>query len=181
VSVAYRLFVFNLDGTVADASDCVVASFAAALARHRIPAVDHGAVIGRVGLPLSQVFCELTDNAYEDDRYGQLVADYRSAYRRLLPHNTNAFPGTHAVLKYLTGKQAVYTIATGKKTEFALASARHVGLDGYFTCCVGDDLGQPPQAAPGDARTHPRRDGNRRGKCGDGWRCGYRYRDGAIR
>lgn len=131
---------FDFDGTIADSSGCIVASFVATLARHRMSAVDREAIIHRMGLPLGQVFRELTDNAHTDIRYDQLVADYRSIYRELLPHRTRAFPGIQAALKHLTDNHAVCTIATSKKTELALASARHLGLDSYFTFCIGDDL-----------------------------------------
>lgn len=119
----YKLFVFDFDGTIADSGDCVIASFAAAFACHRMPTVDRDAIIYRMGLPLRRTFRELTNNAYSDARYDRLVEDYRSVYRDLLPHKTRVFPGIHAALTYLTDNGALCTIATSKKTEYALASA----------------------------------------------------------
>jgi phosphoglycolate phosphatase/pyrophosphatase PpaX len=139
VTASYRLFVLDLDGTIADSTDCVVASFTATLARHQMSAVDRDAIIHRMGLPLPQVFRELTNNGYSNAHYDQLATDYRSTYRDLLPHKTRAFPGVNAALKYLTDNHAVCTIATSKSTELALASAQHLELDGYFSFCIGDD------------------------------------------
>jgi phosphoglycolate phosphatase/pyrophosphatase PpaX len=92
------------------------------------------------GSHCGRVFRELTANTYSEARYDRLVADYRAAYRDLLPHKTRAFAGIRAALEYLTDHHAVCTIATSKKTEFARASAHHLELDGYFAFCIGDDL-----------------------------------------
>jgi phosphoglycolate phosphatase/pyrophosphatase PpaX len=140
VSAPYRLFAFDFDGTIAETSDCVFAALTATLTRHRLPLVDREAVVTLTGLPLLQVFRELTANAYSDAQYDQLVAGYRETYRDLLPHKTAAFPGVRAALEYLNGHGAVCTVATSKKTEFAVSSARHLGLDSYFAFYIGDDL-----------------------------------------
>jgi phosphoglycolate phosphatase/pyrophosphatase PpaX len=147
-TATYGLFVFDFDGTIADTSDCVLAAFAATLVRHQMPAIDRDAIIARMGIPLPQIFRELTANTYSDARYDQLVADYRTTYRDLVPHKTRAFPGVRSALEYLTDHHAVCTIATSKKTEFARASARHLELDGYFAFCIGDDLVTRPKPDP---------------------------------
>jgi phosphoglycolate phosphatase/pyrophosphatase PpaX len=140
VSAPYRLFAFDFDGTIADTGDCVFAALTTALTRHRLPLVDRDTAIALMGLPLPQVFRELTANAYTDDQYDQLVVGYRETYRDVLPDKTAAFPGIRAALEYLTGRGAVCTVATSKKTEFAVSSARHLGLDSYFAFYIGDDL-----------------------------------------
>jgi HAD superfamily hydrolase (TIGR01509 family) len=93
-----------------------------------------------MGRSLPEVFRELTGGIYDAVRYEQLVADYRDIYRRLLPERTKAFPGIDAALKHLTATGAVCTVATSKKTEFAVMSARHLGIDDYFTLYIGDDM-----------------------------------------
>jgi phosphoglycolate phosphatase len=136
----YQLFVFDFDGTVADSAECIVASFAGALERNRLPPVDPALIVHYMGLSLSGVFRELTGNIHDDARIHQLVADYRNIYQTLLPEKTYAFPGIADTLKHLTAAGAVCTIATSKTTEAAIDSARHLGIDGHFTLCIGDDL-----------------------------------------
>lgn len=137
--MTYTLFAFDLDGTIADSADCVTAAFAATFARHRMPAVDPQDIIDRMGLPLRQVFREVTGTGHDDDEYRRLVADYRAVYRELLPQKTRAFPGIRQALDRLTTSRAICAIATSKTTEFAVASLRQLGLDGYFAVVVGDD------------------------------------------
>jgi phosphoglycolate phosphatase len=135
----YQLFVFDFDGTLADSSECVVASFAGALERNRLPPVDPELIVHHMGRSLPEVFRELTGRVH-DEIIQQLVADYREIYRTLLPEKTYAVPGIAEALHHLTGADAVCTVATSKKTEFAVVSARHLGIDAHFTLYIGDDL-----------------------------------------
>jgi phosphoglycolate phosphatase/pyrophosphatase PpaX len=137
---AYQLFVFDFDGTLADSGECVIASFAGALERNRLPPVDPELIVHHMGRSLPDVFRELTGNVHDDTRIQQLVADYRNIYRTLLPEKTHAFPGIAEALQHLAAAGAVCTVATSKKTEFAVVSARHLGIDGHFTLYIGDDL-----------------------------------------
>jgi phosphoglycolate phosphatase len=136
----YQLFVFDFDGTVADSGECIVASFAGALERNRLPPVDPELIVHHMGLSLPDVFRELTGNVHDDTRIQQLVADYRNIYRTLLREKTHAFPGIANALQYLTAAGAICTVATSKETEIAVASARHLGIDGHFALYIGDDL-----------------------------------------
>jgi phosphoglycolate phosphatase len=136
---AYRLFVFDFDGTLADTGDCVTASFAVALARNGLPPVEPARIVALMGRSLPEVFRELT-GIRDAERVEQLVADYRGTYRLLVPERTKAFPGVLAALEQLTTAGVVCTVATSKKTEFARISARHLGLDRYLRLYIGDDL-----------------------------------------
>lgn len=136
----YQLFVFDFDGTVADSAECIVASFTGALERNRLPPADPALIVHYMGRSLPDVFRELTGNVYADTRIQQLVADYCGIYQTLLPEKTHAFPGIADALEHLRTAGAVCTVATSKTTEAAVASARHLGIDGHFTLYVGDDL-----------------------------------------
>jgi phosphoglycolate phosphatase/pyrophosphatase PpaX len=136
----YQLFVFDFDGTVADSGECIVASFAGAFERNRLPPVDPELIVRHMGRSLPDVFRELTGNVHADTRIQQLVADYCNIYRTLLPEKTHPFPGIADALEHLTAAGAVCTVATSKATEAAVVSARHLGIDGHFTLYIGDDL-----------------------------------------
>ncbi|MGH3832718.1 MAG: HAD family hydrolase [Pseudonocardiaceae bacterium] len=136
----YRLFVFDFDGTLANSGDCVIASFAGALDNAGLPAVDPALIVAHMGRSLPEVFREVTRGVHDDTRIDQLVADYRAIYRRLLPEKTKTFPGIDTALKHLTATGAVATVATSKKTEFAIISARHLGIDDHITLYIGDNL-----------------------------------------
>ncbi|KZM75374.1 HAD family hydrolase [Nocardia terpenica] len=140
MGTTYQLFVFDFDGTLADSGECVVASFAGSLERNGLPPVEPRRIVENMGRSLPEVFRDLTGGIHDDARYERLVADYRDLYWKFLPEKTRAFPGIRDALEQVTTAGAECTVATSKNTEFAVVSARHLGIGDYFRLYIGDDL-----------------------------------------
>lgn len=135
----YRLFVFDFDGTLGDTGDCVVASFQGALEQNQLQQASREKIIHHMGLSLPQVFRSLTNEAYDNEIYDKLVADYRNLYRKYLTEKTKSFPGIKEALKHIKEMGGLCSIATSKKTEFAELSCKHLGLDPFIDLYIGDD------------------------------------------
>lgn len=135
----YKLFIFDFDGTLGDTKECVVASFQQALVKNNLPVADREKIIHYMGLSLKQVFEKLTNTAFEDSFYDQLVADYRTFYRDFLTKKTLIFPQVAETLKKMKTKPILCSIATSKKTEFAMLSCQYLKIDDYFDLYIGDD------------------------------------------
>lgn len=141
-----RLVVFDVDGTLVDSQDHIVAAMSEAFA-----AVDHALpprheVLSIVGLSLDQAIARLLPQAGEPTRRTAEEA-YKSAFGQLRAgRRSPLFPGALAALDALDAREGVMLgIATGKSRRGLTHILDAHGLAGRFlTCQVADDHPSKP-------------------------------------
>lgn len=110
-----RFLVFDIDGTLVDSQNLLVAAQEATFAAHGLPAPSRELVLSVVGLSLGETFRAL---AGPDGPHEALEATYRATFQRLLAEPALASPlfaGADALVRDLAGREDhLLGIATGK-------------------------------------------------------------------
>lgn len=136
---------FDLDGTLIDSTDAIVASFEHTYRTMGLPLPAREAVIATIRIPLEDMFAQvgMPDIA-------AAVAVYREHYVREAPAITRVLPGVREVLDALRDAGVSMGIATSKKRTSAKVLLEHMDLWKYFRCCIGpEDVSRPkPDAEP---------------------------------
>lgn len=128
-----QLVIFDLDGTLTDSAEGIVASFLHALAHigAPVPAGDLAAQI--VGPPMDDTFrsMDLGDNAEE------AIAAFRAEYGARGWAMNSLFDGIEALLVDLRAAGVRLAVATSKLEATARRILTHFGLDQYFEVIAG--------------------------------------------
>ncbi len=138
-----RAVLFDLDGTLIDSHDLIVASFQHAcrevLARDM---TDEEAQV-RWGQPLAVRFA-----AVAPDRVPALVSAYVEYYNRHEISMASVFPGVPDMLDALTARACVIAVVTSKRGRAATQAIQVLGLAPWIATAVGAEDASRPKPAP---------------------------------
>lgn len=140
---AIKLVVFDLDGTLVDSQDQIVATMGAAFEAQDLPLPDRLAVRGVIGLSLPEAVARLAPDQ-PTARRAAVVDAYRQAFFDLRQGSGGReplFPGTVEILSQLSTAGYLMGIATGKSTRGALAVLDDHGLSECLVTVQTADLG----------------------------------------
>ncbi len=142
---------FDLDGTLVDSNEIIIASYIHAYKSHlpgRVPARE--TIIEQIGPPLKETFSKHTTDA---ETLKKLIATYLDHYRANEHAYFCLYDGVVDVLERLKTRGVNLGIVTSKFKEAAMPSIRHFGLDEYLDCIVTlDDVDEPKPSAEGVQR-----------------------------
>ena len=128
-----RAVVLDIDGTVIDSADGIVAGFRHALGVVGIVPPDDATLRSDLGPPLVTLLPALGVPA---DRLAEALAAYRTFYFREGLQQASPYEGVVEVLTVLGGRVPLGT-ATAKRTDTALATLEAHGLAGFFAVVNG--------------------------------------------
>ena len=143
-----KLIVFDVDGTLVDSQDLIVAAQRAAFLAHGLEPPTRERSLSIVGLSLVQAMRVLVPDGPAES----LAEGYKTAFQRLRAdpaYREPLFPGAAELLAELSGRdEVVLGIATGKSRRgVAHLLARH-GWEGVFaTIQTADDHPSKPHPA----------------------------------
>ena len=127
--------VFDIDGTLLDSADGIVAGFAHALRSVGVEPPDDATLRSDLGPPLDT---QLTALGLAPELVTEAVLAYRSYYLREGRFLAAPYPGIRKVLRALGARLPLAT-ATAKRTEAALATLQAHDLDAAFSVVNGID------------------------------------------
>lgn len=141
-----RLIVFDVDGTLVDSQNLIVAAQAEAFAAHGLPPPSRSRALSIVGLSLSEAFTALVGPAGPVE---ELAESYRQAFGRLRAdpaYHEPLFPGAGELLAELGRRDDVMLgIATGKSRRgVAHLLDRHDWRHLFATIQTADDAPSKP-------------------------------------
>ena len=141
---AYRLLVFDWDGTLADSEQRIVAAAQSAMETLELPARSHEQVRTIIGLAMSEA-CQMLFPNMTKAREHQFVACYRENFLRNAGHAIPLFPGTKAVLQGLAEQRYRLAVATGKGRRGLDRDIASHGLSALFstTRCADEAPSKP--------------------------------------
>jgi len=138
-----RTVLFDLDGTLIDSTDAIVASFFHMFDSHHAARPPRERIIESIGKPLHEQLPELTDLDIES-----CVTAYRDHYDATACASTTLLPGAATILPWLHDKGIQIGFATSKKREASEMLLEHLGVLDYFKARIGPYEVQQPKPHP---------------------------------
>ena len=129
-----RVAVFDLDGTLLDSADGIVAGFRHALAEVGVEAPSDAELRSDLGPPVWDVF---TAAGVPADRLEEAVLVFRRFNLAYGIQQSSVYPGVREMLEELGGRGVRLGVATAKRTETAHAVLALHGLGSCFGAVVG--------------------------------------------
>ena len=138
-----RAVILDLDGTLIDSTDAIVASMTHAFMADGATAPTREAIIATISLPLEQQLAALDPHRVEER-----VALYRTHYAQTANATTTLLPGALDVLTFCRDIGLGLGFATSKRRTAAEALLGHLNVLDYFGSRVGpEDVENPKPAA----------------------------------
>jgi len=127
---------FDLDGTLIDTMDHILASFRHATATVLGVSLSDDVLMRNVGVPLKAQMLEFTDDAAVAD---ELLRVYRTFNHACHDEMAKLYPGTPEVLQIIRDHGVPMGIVTSKGTPMARRGIELFDLGGYFDVVVTSD------------------------------------------
>lgn len=131
---------FDLDGTLTDPREGIVACMKHALASLHRPVPGDAELERFIGPPLRNAFCELLSAPSGGKEVGAAVAAFRERFTALGMFENRVYDGIPQALEGLLERGARLFVATSKPRVFAEQILEHFGLAGHFAAIYGSEL-----------------------------------------
>ncbi len=144
-----KLIIFDVDGTLVDSQDAIIAAMSMAFRDHAISIPDRLDILSIVGLSLDEAFATLVPDASRDQR-GLLVQSYKNAFLMLRQQNrgeaaTPMYEGAHDLVIRLHKCGHILGVATGKARRGVAHFVESHGLQDRFSVVqTADDAPSKP-------------------------------------
>jgi len=135
MSYAFRLVIFDFDGTLVDSQRAILAAMGQAFAAHRLAGPAPEAVRRIVGLKLEIAIARLLPDPSDAKMAARVADSYRDAYftlRQRPDYEEPMFPGVQEGLQRLDAPQVCLGIATGKSRRGLLACLERHDIRKHF-------------------------------------------------
>src|SRR5262245_64472844 len=130
---------FDLDGTLTDPREGIVACLKYALLGLGRTCPPDSALARFIGPPLQECFGTLLGSTDSKD-IDSAVTLYRQRFSSTGMFENSIYPGIHSALTALRGSGAALFVATSKPQVFAKRIVEHFGLMDYFRAVYGSEL-----------------------------------------
>lgn len=148
----YRYYIFDLDGTLIDASEPIGHGLVKALEEAGIEGVMAEETYHWIGRPLSEIFdaylLHHQDRTADAETFARMVQAYRAGHDALFPDRARVYPGVVETLKTLRERGAKLAIATTKFQEAAEFVAGGMGLTDLVDVVCGTEPDKPVKPDP---------------------------------
>ena len=145
----FSAVLFDLDGTLADSAEDIIAALALAFADVGVePAQPLHLLVD--GSPLEVLFAVAAPGAPEA-QYAAFAARYRAHYDHLGHARTRLYPGVRETLEALAllRPRPWLAVAPAKRSETARSVCAHLGVESFFAAIEGTGGTRvPPKPAP---------------------------------
>ncbi|MEJ2421829.1 MAG: HAD family hydrolase [Acidobacteriota bacterium] len=140
-----RAVLFDLDGTLVDSREDILASYRHAFKKLRRPLPDRDRLLDTIGTRLEDCFVPFVGGDVSHAEKG--AAYFREWYEGHHLDHTRPFRGVLETLAALKDRYAL-GVATMKKGFYARKVVEGTGLFPYFRCVVGAEEGFAPKPSP---------------------------------
>ena len=138
--------IFDLDGTLAQTSELIYASFNHVTEKYVNKVFTPEEIISMFGPP-EEVSVE---RVVGKERMAEAMDDYYDFYSTHHPRMAEAYSGIRDLLQYLKDKGIILAVFTGKGKRTTIITLEHLGIKKYFDLIVtGDDVRNYKPSADG--------------------------------
>ncbi|MDR1422852.1 MAG: HAD-IA family hydrolase [Coriobacteriales bacterium] len=130
----FEAVLFDLDGTVIDTYNMILASFRKATKQVLGFTPPEDLMMDMVGIPLTEQMARISP-----EHADELVNVYRENNLRIHDEMVRAFPGTDAALASLSREGLRLAIVTSKRNSLAERGLKVFGFERYFELLIGAD------------------------------------------
>lgn len=130
---------FDLDGTLTDPRQGILACFKYSLRRLQLKAPPDLELERFIGPPLRESFAALVGRD-DGERVEQAITYYRERFATVGIFENDVYPGMVETLSRLRDRGALLFVATSKPTVFAERIIEHFELDRFFSAVYGSEL-----------------------------------------
>lgn len=139
------VWVFDLDGTLSNPLEGMLASVNHALVTHGFSEVSAHQMREHIGPPLETTLAEFASVDQADPHSESIISDliqgYRSHYKKSGYAMNTLYPGITDVLKTLAASNIRMGVCTAKTAPVATMILEHFGIKSYFEFVSGGDIG----------------------------------------
>lgn len=138
-----KAVLFDLDGTLIDSTDAIVASMFHVFDSLGDPRPTRQAIIDSIGCPLREQLQYLTTRDLDE-----CIGLYRPHYAETAREATVLLPGAREIMQFLRDAGVPMGLATSKKREAAEMLLEHLGVLHYLDVRIGPDEVANPKPHP---------------------------------
>lgn len=133
----YDMVIFDVDGTLLDTSEGILASTVYTMQTHGLPVPDQQTLLTFIGPPIQTSFARQYDLPVD---VAQRCTDtFRRRYSESDLTKATPYPGMHELFAALLRAGITPAVATYKRQDYAEAIVRHFGFGDYTDVIYGAD------------------------------------------
>lgn len=133
----FNIVVFDVDGTLLDTSEGVLASVKYTIKKHNLPQIDEVTLRTFIGPPIQDSFARVY--GLSGEILQELATTFRNRYKDVDLLKAVPYDGIFEVFDALLAKGIKPAIATYKRQDYATKIMKHFGFDKYTDIIYGAD------------------------------------------
>src|SRR5262249_33563644 len=134
--VAYRTYLFDLDGTLIDSVELILASHRHTRRVHFGDSLPDAQFIANMGRPLRDIYADFSTDPVAVEA---MIATYRTFNVEHHDRMVSAYPGIASLVSQLAARGARLAVVTSKLRDLARRGLHVTGLDAFFEVVIGAD------------------------------------------
>ena len=132
-------YIFDFDGTLADSKQCSILATQAAFKKCQLTIPTTEQIEYYMGIPIEQSFKEMAGQPFTEESFQQLLTTFRTFYKQYENETLQLFPNMKDVLHTLHRKKVNCFVVSSKKTDVLQRNLKALGIESFFTACIGSD------------------------------------------
>jgi phosphoglycolate phosphatase len=137
IAKKYKLYVFDLDGTLADTKDDLGRAFSKVVVSHGFKEPNEEEVVAAIGRGIVNALCKLTGMNEVPERY---IEEFMVAYVECCCDNVSLYAGAKELLERLKGEGAILALVTMKPKVPALKILKHLEIGIFNDVLAFEDV-----------------------------------------
>ena len=133
----YKMVVFDVDGTLLDTTEGVLAAVEYTIEKHRLSKLSGEELLTFIGPPIQNSFQK--HYGLQGDILQELATTFRNRYKDVDLLKAVPYEGIYEVLQRLKEQGIESAVATYKREDYALTILRHFHFDDYCEAMYGAD------------------------------------------
>lgn len=133
----YKAAIFDVDGTLLDTTEGVLAAVSYTIKAAGIPEIDGNTLLTFIGPPIQESFIRVYGVTKE--RAQELATMFRNRYKDYELLKAKPYEGIYEAMNHISAKGVGIAVATYKRQDYAETILRHFGFDRYSDVLYGAD------------------------------------------